>query len=222
MNQWQQQGSLLNLTAEIHGREERSRFDTEAKEMLCFGTGTIYRVDSETVWVRIAQSGASSPTVGRPVDVHLFDGDEQRGTFSSRIIVHRLEDDESHVLGLQYPNHLASSDMRRQPRAETKIPARFFHMATKGTLLPFRERRLEHPAVIRDLNETGAQILSDTEFPHEARLVLNFTFRGIKFEEAGDIVWSQSAGERFLYGLRFNQLNIVIQDILRTQPLPRR
>lgn len=220
MKYWQQH-SLLNLSADMYGNADHGSHDGPGADPGHLGSGTIVRLEQDTIWVRWAGDKAQ-PNVGQAVEVRLTDKDRPCGTFRSKITVQRWDDDGSPLVGLAHPQDMQGGDQRRQPRAELMLPAHFFHMATKGVLLPFRERRIKHPAVIRDLSETGAQILANDELPQEARIIMTFTFRSAKFEETCDVVWSRVVGERYLFGLHFNQLNLALQDILRTQPLPRR
>ena len=212
-------GPLLNLTAEIRSKEP-DRFHREPNRWVCSGFGIVFRVDTDSIWIRANHSEGPGPETGQMVEIFLSDGAVPKGSFISRVTDQFQESPDNMVIGVDYPTRVYSNEMRQQHRFDAKIIARFHHVATDGVLQPFKERRQSHGAVIRDLHEQGAQIVTDAALPHNARLTITFSFRGLRFEEAADVVWSEAAGTRYLYGLRFTQLNLVIQDLLRSRPGP--
>ncbi|GEM_PF-5340417 len=214
--QWKENRSLLNCSVELQRARSHAAEGREQPEHQAAIQGRIVRTDRQHIWVEITTAASEEDLRGTDVHVALYDSDGGTGSFAARVL-EQSDQGSRQMLALQYPAVIESSDQRQHPRADARISASLYHISTKGVLRPFKERRRNLAAVIRDLNETGTQILTTAELPSEARVVVDFSFRGVRFQEPADVMWSRFASGHFLYGLRFSQPNFVLQDMLRAQ-----
>jgi len=154
------------------------------------------------------------------VFVDVYEGPDIIAGFSSIVTKHWVDPLKGiSTLYINYPKNIHSRLFPAAERHKIKIPASLHIVSRSGQILAREIRQRAIPIVIRDISETGAQILSELRLSDLFHVSLNFKLQKQDFEVLAEIVWAQTADKYYLYGLRFLNIDLTAARAIRNLSL---
>lgn len=209
--------SLLNRWVEIHSPASSTDQSSKTRPPRIW-RGKISQTDRDTLVINCYGQEGYMNCENATVTVKVLDNTRESGAFSTKVRRHFYDpEEEKETLVVAYPKAVQVEEVRENPRVELKLPGRINAISSNGETLPLEVRRQVHPVVIRDVSETGVQVLTTTQLPERAQVVITFRLDNTPIRENADVMWSRVAMERYyLYGLQFRNPDSVTKQIIRT------
>lgn len=181
--------------------------------------GTVTGVDRDSIEVTCPSSDEHVQyTQGQAVIIRILIGGRALFSFRSQIQEHRLTPgDQSEVFILEALEEVEGSPEKRKAyRAEIRQGGTVQLISIKDTRLPYSVQRKIVPVVVKDLSETGVQIVTKLKLPRDLRVLLTLrpgTRNSVQV--IADLVWTRAAGQAHRYGFQFVNLDIGLRLGLR-------
>ena len=179
--------------------------------------GIIIETDHQRIVVRVPAKGSFVDQTSQPAVVRILSGSQEIGSFSTKIVEHLLDPAQDYELIALLPgDDVNAEDSRKTERLKLRVVGQLYLNAVKTVLLPSHTRQKPIPIVVRDISDGGAQILTERALPEHATVTLSVRVEGTSFEESAEIRWGRRVSQEFyLYGLRFTNRDLYLQQIVR-------
>lgn len=202
--------AYLNKAVEIRVRSSSDETET-------IYNGTIVETNQQKIVVQASAKESFDDQTAQSAEVRILSGTEEIGSFPTKIVEHLLDPAQEYELIALLPgDDVSARDSRRAERLKLRIVGKLYLNAVKTVLLPSHTRQTPIPIVVRDISDGGAQILTERALPEDASVTLSVRLEGTSFEESAEIRWGRRVSQRFyLYGLRFTNRDLYLQQIVR-------
>ena len=148
--------------------------------------------------------------------VDVYDGPDVIASFDSTVTKHWADpENQKGTLYLRFPESIQTQVFPAAERHKIRIPASMHIVSKSSQILPQEIRGRIIPVVIRDISETGAQIVSELKLSKFFRVSLKFDLEGERFEVLAEIVWAETADKFYIYGLRFLNADFITVKAIR-------
>ncbi len=216
---------LLNQKVQIHcsveecpassglGNEDNQSARTDLD---CIYVGRITELDSHRIMVKCEWPDPFVLQVENLVEVTSCDETLTKFSFFSSVRDHYLdEQNKQQVFLLSVPKEVNRMEHREAQRSEFKQSGMMRIIHVRSGLPPLTMRNKTYPVVIRNVSETGVQVLTNIQVPDQVIVELSFTIAGESLAEQAEVVWARVVDEFFIYGMRFTNSSLFLRQLLR-------
>lgn len=151
------------------------------------------------------------------VQVKIFAEDRVLYQFETRIKQHFIDPETKNIkVIMPTPQDMVIDDIRQKHRTKVKIVASLHLLAVGEETLPLEIQRKPIKCLIRDLSETGAQILSPTHLPRFSLVNIIFhTPDEGRLSFQAKLKWSQAHEKGYQYGFEFIDPDLQQRSFIR-------
>ena len=222
--------AFLNKFAELRLLKEQNRAaeqdsvelqgnSMEATEVVKI-KAKIQFVDEHSIGLACNSTRSETPDYeGYVACVDIYEGPDVIASFDSTVTKHWADPEhQKEILYLRFPESVKTHVFPVAERHRLKIPASMHIVSKSAQILPQEVRGRVVPVVIRDISETGAQIVTELKLSKFFRVSLKFHLEGDRFEVLAELVWAEATDKFYIYGLRFLNADFLTVKAIRELP----
>ena len=205
-----QTGASVNEAAELQDKSIETNEGAKVKAKIQF-------VDKHSIGLTYNSSALETPDYENHLAlVDVYDGPDVIACFNSTVTKHWADpENQRETIYLRFPESIKTQVFSAAERQKIKIPASMHIVSKSAQILPQEISGRVIPVVIRDISETGAQIVSELKLSKSFRVSLKFGLEGERFEVLAEIVWAGTVDKFYIYGLRFLNASFITVKAIR-------